>query len=220
MHNSWAPDRTRLSGATGRSRSTETVTSTVPARIGVWHTAEDAHSQATPGDLLAADGRADCPRSIGSGRSDTWYDRKTWGGHPVLGRFDADAPDPRFRLTPLGGGRYGLSLYDRNRWDPLPYEGTLNELVDVVNSDLSTWAPPGRTSLHRASNLGNSPLSTAFRKFVALCTSLGKRVSHQRWGGLLTHVDYSFTQLGGGVNRTTSQKSCMCSNAVVGDTGV
>jgi hypothetical protein len=33
-----------------------------------------------------------------------------------------------------------LSLYDCNRWDPLPYEGTLNELVDVMNNDLALWA--------------------------------------------------------------------------------
>ena len=65
---------------------------------------------------------------------------KTWGGHLVLGRVDADGPDPRFRLTPLGAGRYGLSLYDRNRWNPLPYEGALNELVDVMNTDLGAWA--------------------------------------------------------------------------------
>jgi hypothetical protein len=65
---------------------------------------------------------------------------KTWGGHLVLGRVDAAGPDPRFRLTPLGGSRYGLSLYDRNRWDPLPFEGTLNELVDVMNTDLGAWA--------------------------------------------------------------------------------
>lgn len=65
---------------------------------------------------------------------------KTWGGHLVLGRVDADGADPRFRLTPLSGVRYGLSLYDRNRWDPLPYEGTLSELVDVMNTDLGAWA--------------------------------------------------------------------------------
>lgn len=65
---------------------------------------------------------------------------KTRGGHLILGRVDDAGPDPRFRLTPLGGGRYGLSLYDRNRWDPLPYEGTLNELVDVMNNDLAAWA--------------------------------------------------------------------------------
>ena len=62
------------------------------------------------------------------------------GGHLILGRVDDDGPDPRFRLTPLGGGTYGLSLYDRNRWDPLPYEGTLNDMVDVMNNDLAHWA--------------------------------------------------------------------------------
>jgi len=65
---------------------------------------------------------------------------KTRGGHLILGRVDEAGPDPRFRLTPLGGGRYGLSLYDRNRWDPLPYEGSLNEMVDVINNDLGAWA--------------------------------------------------------------------------------
>jgi len=24
-------------------------------------------------------------------------------------------------------------------WDPLPYEGTLTELVDVMNTDLGAW---------------------------------------------------------------------------------
>jgi len=67
---------------------------------------------------------------------------KTRGGHLILGRLDEDGPDPRFRLTPLGDSRYGLSLYDRNRWDPLPYEGTLSELVDVINNDLAAWAAP------------------------------------------------------------------------------
>ena len=69
----------------------------------------------------------------------------------MLGRVDAAGPDPRFRLTPLGGGQYGLSLYDRNRWDELPYEATLNELVDVMNTDLDAWAadwPEPRSSAH------------------------------------------------------------------------
>jgi hypothetical protein len=65
---------------------------------------------------------------------------KTWGGHLILGRVDQAGPDPRFRLTPLGDGQYGLSLYDRNRWDPLPYQGTLDQLVDVMNKDLGAWA--------------------------------------------------------------------------------
>src|SRR6266571_5226380 len=65
---------------------------------------------------------------------------KPRGGHLIVGRVDDLGPDPRFRLTPHGTGQYGLSLYDRNRWDPLPYEGTLNELVDVMNTDLGAWA--------------------------------------------------------------------------------
>jgi hypothetical protein len=61
-------------------------------------------------------------------------------GHLILGRVDELGSDQRFRLTPLGGDAFGLSLYDRNRWEPLPYEGTLNEMVDVMNSDLAHWA--------------------------------------------------------------------------------
>ena len=65
---------------------------------------------------------------------------KTHGQHLIVSRQGEIGPDPRFRFTPLSGGRYGLSLYDRNRWEPLPYEGSLNELVDVMNSDLAVWA--------------------------------------------------------------------------------
>lgn len=46
-------------------------------------------------------------------------------GHLLVGRTDEYGPDPRFRLTPLGAGAYGLSLYRRKRWEPLPFEGTL-----------------------------------------------------------------------------------------------
>ena len=72
---------------------------------------------------------------LDEGEATRGFTVKIRGGHLILGRVDEAGPDPRFRLTPLGGGRYGLSLYDRNRWDPLPYEGTLNELVEVINTD-------------------------------------------------------------------------------------
>ena len=62
------------------------------------------------------------------------------GGHLIIGRTDEQGADPRFRLTPLGAGRYGLSLYRRQRWEPLPYEGTLQELADTLNEDLAAWA--------------------------------------------------------------------------------
>lgn len=62
------------------------------------------------------------------------------GGHLVIGRTDEYGADPRFRLTPLGAGAYGLSLYRRIRWEPLPFEGSLQELADAMNHELSTWA--------------------------------------------------------------------------------
>lgn len=66
---------------------------------------------------------------------------KVRGSHVIVGRVDDAGADQRFRLTPLGGGRYGLSLYHRNRWDPLPYQGTLSEMVEVMNNELGAWAP-------------------------------------------------------------------------------
>jgi hypothetical protein len=62
------------------------------------------------------------------------------GEHLILARTDHLGTDPRFRITPLSPTAYGLSLYRRNRWEPLPYQGSLPELVDVMNTDLAHWA--------------------------------------------------------------------------------
>jgi hypothetical protein len=62
------------------------------------------------------------------------------GGDLIIGRTDEHGADPRFRLTPLGAGAYGLSLYRRQRWEPLPYEGTLEQLAETMNEDLAAWA--------------------------------------------------------------------------------
>ena len=62
------------------------------------------------------------------------------GAQLLLARTDHLGTDPRFRLTPLSPTAYGLSLYRRNRWEPLPYHGSLHELVDVMNTDLAHWA--------------------------------------------------------------------------------
>jgi len=35
---------------------------------------------------------------------------------------------------------YGLSLYRRQRWEPLPYQGTLQELAETMNNDFAAWA--------------------------------------------------------------------------------
>ena len=77
---------------------------------------------------------------LDQGEATRGFTVKVRGGHLILGRVDELGPDQRFRLTPLGAGQYGLSLYDRNRWEPLPYEGTLNEMVDV--NPARAWVVP------------------------------------------------------------------------------
>ena len=62
------------------------------------------------------------------------------GAHLIVGRTDEYGAAPRLRLTPLGAGAYGLSLYRRKRWEPLPFEGTLQELADSMNHELAAWA--------------------------------------------------------------------------------
>lgn len=66
------------------------------------------------------------------------------GQHLILGRMD-DPNDPyatgeldeRVRLTPLGLGRYGLSVRRHTgRWEKTPFSGTLPELVDTVASTM------------------------------------------------------------------------------------
>jgi hypothetical protein len=62
------------------------------------------------------------------------------GGHIIIGRVDEAGADPRFRLTLLKGDTYGLSLYRRKKWEPLPFQGTYTELVEVMNTALAHWA--------------------------------------------------------------------------------
>lgn len=71
---------------------------------------------------------------------DTRHERHRARCHLIVGRSDEHGADPRFRLTPLGAGAYGLSLYRNQRWEPLPYEGTLQELAVTMNTDLSARA--------------------------------------------------------------------------------
>jgi len=62
------------------------------------------------------------------------------GGHIIVGRVDEAGADPRFRMTLLkGGDSYGLSLYHRKKWGPVTFQGTLNELVEAVNTALAHW---------------------------------------------------------------------------------
>src|SRR6266851_524361 len=62
------------------------------------------------------------------------------GGHLIVGRTDQQGAEQRFRVKKLGDGAYGLSLYRRRKWEPLPYTGTLQDLAVTMNNDLSAWA--------------------------------------------------------------------------------
>jgi hypothetical protein len=106
----------------------------------LWHTAAMPPARRRPDTSWLPTVAPTVQALLDQGVATRGFTVKTWGGHLILGRVDEAGPDPRFRLTPLGGGRYGLSIYERNRWDPLPYEGTLNEMVDVINNDLAVWA--------------------------------------------------------------------------------
>jgi hypothetical protein len=48
--------------------------------------------------------------------------------------------DPRFRLSPLGAGQFGLAIRQTSRWEKVPFAGTLEELVEVMNTMLAHWA--------------------------------------------------------------------------------
>ena len=62
------------------------------------------------------------------------------GGHIIVDRVDEAGADPRFRMTLLTGDEYGLSLYRHKKWEPLPFQGTPTQLIDVMNTALAHWA--------------------------------------------------------------------------------
>jgi hypothetical protein len=47
--------------------------------------------------------------------------------------------DIRIRKALLKADAYGLSLYGRKKWE-LAFQGTLPELIDVMNTALAHWA--------------------------------------------------------------------------------
>src|SRR5215472_11435683 len=132
MHISWAADRSRPPHAAGRSGSTDLLSraSGRPPVCGTLPGMPPAkrHPE-VPWLTLAPTVQA----LLDHGEATRGLTAKTRGQHLIVSRSDEIGSDPRFRITPLGGSRYGLSLYERNRWEMLPYEGTLNELVDVMN---------------------------------------------------------------------------------------
>ena len=52
----------------------------------------------------------------------------------------ADEFEPVARLTPLGGGNYGLSFRNHHgRWEPMPVAGTIQQLPQAIVSTLGTY---------------------------------------------------------------------------------
>ena len=61
------------------------------------------------------------------------------GGHLILGRPEEHGPqatdrgDDRVRFTRLSGRTYGLSVKRHTgRWEPTPFSGSMQDMVDVV----------------------------------------------------------------------------------------
>ena len=105
---------------------------------GAWHTAEHAPSQAPPRGALA-DARTHRPGVAGPRRGDAWPHGQDARPHLIVSRPDETVPI-RASASLHSAAAVRPVLYERNRWEPLPYEGTLNELVAVMNTDLAAWA--------------------------------------------------------------------------------
>ena len=65
------------------------------------------------------------------------------GPHLIIYTQDEDGPWNRARLTSLPGGHYQLGMADRRgRWEPTPFEGTLNEVLPTLLSDFAFALAP------------------------------------------------------------------------------
>jgi hypothetical protein len=60
-------------------------------------------------------------------------------GHLVV-MITGDDDGPVARLTPLGGGLYGLSVYHHaGRWEPMPFSGDLDAMANTVTTVLAPY---------------------------------------------------------------------------------
>lgn len=61
-------------------------------------------------------------------------------GHLVIESCDANGAEPVARLTPLGGGTYGLGFYNHSgRWEPMPIRGPMEQVVDDLIETLRPY---------------------------------------------------------------------------------
>jgi len=112
----------------------------IAAALGDWHTGRVPAPRRRPDTSWLPTVVPTLQTLLEAGEATRGLNVTVRGGHLIVGRTDEHGADPRFRLSPLGAGAYGLSLYRRERWEPLPYEGTLEELAKTMNEDLAAWA--------------------------------------------------------------------------------
>jgi hypothetical protein len=135
-----------------------------------------------------ATGRGSVPY-LGQGEATRGCTATVRGGHIIVGRVDETGADPRFRMTLLKRDAYGLSLYRRKKWEPLPFQRTYTELVEVMNTALAHWAVDWSYQIHRASNFRNQahragcPTSSArfLQTWCGSCASVAKSGSGHRF---------------------------------------
>lgn len=62
------------------------------------------------------------------------------GGHLVVQAQEQGEARRIARLTPVGGGLYGLSFCNhRGRWEPMPFSGTTAQLAEDLISALGVY---------------------------------------------------------------------------------
>src|SRR5260221_6350853 len=91
----------------------------------LWHTAAMSPARRRPNTSWLPTVVPTVQALLDQGVATHGFTVKTWGGHLILGRVDEPGPDPRFRLTPLRGRRYGFRLYDSQPRDPFAYASSL-----------------------------------------------------------------------------------------------
>ena len=68
---------------------------------------------------------------------------QAYGRHLLIKRLDDQEPTVVARLAELGRNRYGAAFRTHSgRWEPLPGNGTLDEMAEVVVSLLIPYLQP------------------------------------------------------------------------------
>ncbi len=67
------------------------------------------------------------------------------GNHLVVEVDDGSgAKDPTARATSLGGGIYGVSFHSHTgRWEPVPIQGTLEDVAEALTIDFGPYLDRG-----------------------------------------------------------------------------